>query len=307
MSDHQDHQIADGTPPRPIDKHIVDELIEERAQKLMRSPLWPLYKRILYPILLYRPAVRMADDIADLDARAVFDYMSDLLDIDLTVTGLEHVPKQGRVLIAPTHPTGIPDGAAMFDSLKDIRPDMTFFANRDAIRAAPGIAPMIIPVVWREEDRTREASRATLVQAKEAFQKEMCIVLFPSGRLAFMDENKKLTEQPWLGTLTTFARKYDCPIVPVHIEMRNSWLYYWFWRVNSELRDITLFHELLNKKRKPYKVTFGPAVMPAELEGDAGHVAERLRMQAMALNPDGASYMASPAPSKNSVPQSFYP
>ena len=42
-------------------------------------------------------------------------------------------------------------------------------------------------------------------------------------------------------------------IIPTKIVMRNSWLYYLFWRINTELRDITLFHELLNKKRKPYR------------------------------------------------------
>ena len=277
-------------------KHIVDELIEERAVKLMRSPLWPLYKTILYPVLLYGPAVKMADAIADLDGHGVFSYVSDLLNIDLTVTGLQHVPEKGRVLIASTHPTGIPDGVAMYDALKERRPDMTFFANRDAIRAAPGLADMIIPVVWRPEERTRLSSRETLVEARKAFEAERCVVLFPSGRLASMNENKKLTEQEWLGSVVSFARKYDCPVVPAHIEMRNSWLYYWFWRVNTELRDITLFHELLNKKNKPYKITFGPAIAPGELNGQPNEVAENLRRTAMALNPDGASYMASPIP-----------
>lgn len=277
-------------------KHIVDELIEERATKLMRSSLWPLYKSILYPMLLYGPAVKMADAIADLDARGVFDYVSDRLSVGVTVTGVEHVPAKGRVLIAATHPTGIPDGVAMFDALKDRRPDMTFFANRDAIRAAPGIADMIIPVVWRPEERTRLSSKETLVEARAAFQAERCVVLFPSGRLAFMDDERKLTEQPWLGSIASFARKYDCPVVPAKIVMRNSWLYYWFWRINTELRDITLFHELLNKKNKPYQIAFGAPIAPDDLPGDnPSDTAEALRIHAMGL-PGDAPYMAGPTP-----------
>ncbi len=272
-------------------KHIVDELIEERADRLMHSPLWPLYKSILYPILLYGPAVKMADDIANYDASGVFDYVSDLLDIDLSVSGLEHVPREGRVLIASTHPTGIPDGVAMYDALKSVRPDMTFFANRDAIRAAPGIADMIIPVVWRPEDRNPTSSRETLTEARAAFQADRCVVLFPSGRLAFMDDDRQLTEQPWLGSVVSFARKYQCPIVPAKIVMRNSWLYYWFWRINTELRDITLFHELLNKKNKPYRIAFGPAIDPGDLEGTPAAAADALRRRAMGLSGD-ASYMA---------------
>lgn len=265
------------------DKHIVDILIEERARKLVKSRLWPLYRAVLYPLLLHGPAVRMADDVADLSGRGVFDYVSDLLNIDLTVTGLEHVPETGRALIASTHPTGIPDGVAMFDALKSRRPDMTFFANRDAIRASQGLEEMIIPVEWSPEKRTRLRSRETLASAIRAFNDERCVVLFPSGRLAYMNEEKVLTEQDWLPSVAIFARKYDCPIVPAHIEMRNSWLYYWFWRVNTELRDITLFHELLNKKNKPYKITFGPAIHPDDLKGEPPELAERLRAHAMAL------------------------
>ncbi|MEM8770093.1 MAG: 1-acyl-sn-glycerol-3-phosphate acyltransferase [Pseudomonadota bacterium] len=266
------------------EKHIVDQLIEERATKLMTSPFWPLLRAIIYPILLYGPAVKMADDIAELSAQGVFDYLSDLLKIDLSVSGLEHIPSKGRLLIAPTHPTGIPDGIAVYDALKSVRPDMIYFANRDAVRAAPGIADMIIPVVWNPDHKSRLRSRETLAGAIKAFNDERCVVLFPSGRLAYMNDEKKLIEQEWLPSVAIFARKYECPIIPAHIEMRNSWLYYWFWNVNTELRDITLFHELLNKKGKPYKITFGRPIMPDALKGEPAEVADALREHAMSLH-----------------------
>jgi putative hemolysin len=275
--------ISDAAATVEEKQHIVDKLIEERAAKLRASPLWPFYKSILYPLLLHGPAVRMADAIADLPARGVFDHISELLSLDVVARGLEHLPHKGRVLIASTHPTGIPDGVAMFDAIKHRRPDMTFFANRDALRAAPGLEDMVIPVEWVAAKRTAQRSRETLESAIRAFQAEKCVVLFPSGRLAFMDENKKLSEQEWLSSVAIFARKYDCPVVPVHIEMRNSSLYYWFWKLNTELRDITLFHELLNKRNRTYRFTFGPAIAPDDLKGDAKKVAEALRAHAMSL------------------------
>ncbi len=264
-------------------KHIVDVLIEERAHKLRASRLWPLYRSVLYPLLLYRPAVDMADAIADLSARGVFDHISGLLELDVRAEGLAHIPQKGRVLIASTHPTGIPDGVAMFDAIKQRRPDMTFFANRDALRAAPGLEDMIIPVEWVPGKRTAARSRETLEGAIRAFEAEKCVVLFPSGRLAFMNDDKALVEQEWLASVAIFARKYHCPVVPAHIGMRNSWLYYWFWKLNTELRDITLFHELLNKKEKTYRINFGAPIEPQALKGDAKEVAEALRRHAMAL------------------------
>ncbi len=273
-------------------KHIVDVLIEERAQKLMHRRLWPFYKSVLYPILRYRQAREMADAIADLSARGVFDHISALLHLETKVVGVEHLPPKGRVLIASTHPTGIPDGIAMFDALKDRRPDMTFFANRDALRASAGLEEMVIPVEWVDDRRTPSRSRETLVGAIHAFNEEKCVVLFPSGRLAFMGDDKQLVEQDWLPSVAIFARKYNCPIVPAHIEMRNSWLYYLFWKLSDELRDITLFYELLNKAGKSYTITFGKPIDPGELKGDPGLVTKALRIHTMSGVKEGALWRA---------------
>lgn len=258
-------------------KHMVDILIEERAQTLMTSPFWPVARAILYPLLKEPKARVMADAIAPMPGRAAMDYVSDILAIDARVDGAQNIPASGRVIVASVHPTGIADGVAMFDALKERRPDLCFFANRDAIRVSPGLADVVIPVEWVSEKRSRHRSRETLIEARRAFTDERCVVLFPSGRLAYRDENKALVEREWLTSVAIFARKYRCPVVPAHISARNSWLYYWFWKLNTELRDITLFNELLNKRGKTYDIKFGPAISPDALDGDPVAVTKALR------------------------------
>ena len=261
-------------------KHMVDILIEERATKLIKSRFWPLYRSILYPLLKEPKARVMADAIENLSGAEAMSYVSSILDLDVRVEGLSHVPAEGRVIIASVHPTGIADGVAMYDALKEKRPELCFFANRDAIRVSPRLSEVVIPVEWVAEKRTRQRSRETLIEAKKAFTEERCVILFPSGRLAFMDENKALTEREWLTSVAIFARKYECAVVPAHITARNSWLYYWFWKLNTELRDITLFNELLNKRGKRFEIKFGPAIAPEDLEGDPVAVTKALREHA---------------------------
>lgn len=273
-------------------KHMVDILIEERAQKLVKSPFWPLYRAVLYPLLKEPQARRMADAIAGLSGREAMDHVSAILSLDVRKTGFEHVPANGRVIIASVHPTGIADGVAMFDALKERRADLCFFANRDAIRVAPRLSEVVIPVEWVVEKRTRQRSRETLVEAKKAFTDERCVVLFPSGRLAYMDEEKNLVEREWLTSVAIFARKYECAIIPVHITARNSWLYYWFWKLNTELRDITLFNELLNKRGKRFDLRFGPAIPHEALGGDPVEVTKALREHAAYGVPAGAAWRA---------------
>jgi putative hemolysin len=272
---------GDGAPAGNDGKHIVEALIEERATTLTRSRLWPLYRAVLYPLLRKKEAVRMADAIAPLSGRDVLDYISRLLDLDVAVSGIDFVPKTGGVIIASTHPSGIADGVAMYDALKRVREDVVFFANRDAIRVAPRLAETLIPVEWVEAKRTRARSRETLESAVKAFEGGACVVLFASGRIAYMDEARTLQEQPWQPSVAIFARKYRCPVVPADVKARNSWLYYWFWKLSTELRDITLFNELLNKRGKRFDIAFGPAIPAEALKGDPGAVAEALRAHAI--------------------------
>ncbi len=261
-------------------KHIVDILIEERAKTLVKSPLWPLYRSVLYPLLKEPQAKRMADAIAAMSGAAAMAHVSKILALDAQATGLDHIPKTGRVMIASVHPTGIADGVAMYDALTRVRKDVVFFANRDAIRVAPGFSDILIPVEWVIEKRTRQRSRETLIETKKAFTDERCVVLFPSGRLAMMGGDKQLIERDWMTSVAIFARKYDCAVVPAHIEARNSRLYYWFWKLNTELRDITLFNELLNKKGSRFDIRFGPAIPAAALGGDPVEVTKALRAHA---------------------------
>jgi putative hemolysin len=258
--------------------HIVDELIAERGQKLVNSWSWPLIRPFLYRILHYREAVDMADEIEPLDGASAMDYISRTLNLDLDVTGLERIPKTGAFVMAINHPTGIADGIAVYDALKAVRGDLSFFANRDATRVNPRFADMIVPVEWREEHRSHTKMKETLQLASKAFRDNRAVVIFPSGRLAVWRDGG-LNERPWQPSMVTLARKYRVPVLPAHLNARNSWLFYWFANQNfTEMRDITVFHELLNKKGKTFRLRIGPLIAHEQIaDGDAAEVTTRLQ------------------------------
>lgn len=247
--------------------HIVDQLIAERGETLVKSPLWPLMRPALYKILHYRQAVRTADAVAEMSGLDCFGFVSDALKLDVQVTGREHLPREGGFILVSNHPTGIADGIAVHDLLRDVRPDLMFFANRDAIRVNNRLAEIIIPVEWRVTEKSHAKSRETLVRTNRAFKDGRAIVLFPSGRIAFWSQGG-LKERPWQATGVHMAKRYDVPIVPMHMEARNSWLFYLLAHRNPELRDMTIFHELLNKSGKMFKMTLGAPIAPEALEGD---------------------------------------
>ena len=257
--------------------HIVDVLIAERAPNLSSGPLWPLLRPLLYAMLDYGKARRMADAIQPLPGRAALDHVSDLLALRVAATGLDRIPASGRLILVCNHPTGIADGVALFDALKALRPDICFYANADAHRVSPRLSDVLIPVEWVEAKRTREKTRATLQAAKEAFEAERCVVMFPAGRLARVAKDGSVTDPEWAATAASLARKYAAPVVPIHVAGPESRLFHWFDRFSQELRDVTLFHELLNKKRKRFFLKVGKPIPPSRLDIDAARATYALK------------------------------
>jgi len=263
--------------PALREPHICDVLIAERAPRLTGSFAWPVVRPVLYKLLNYGAARRMADAVKPLSGAEALDYMSDLLDLKVSVMNPDRIPATGRCLIVANHPTGIADGIAVFDAVRARREDAIFFANADAVRVSPRLGEAIIPVEWVAEKRTREKTRATLEAAKAAFEAERCVVMFPAGRLARIGKDGSVTDPDWASTAASLARKYEAPVVPVHVSGPYSRLFHWFDRISQELRDITLFHELLNKRKKPFHLKIGKPIPPSRLDVDAARATYALK------------------------------
>ncbi|WP_373290613.1 1-acyl-sn-glycerol-3-phosphate acyltransferase [Salinarimonas ramus] len=270
---------------------IVDALIAERGQKIMEASWWPLAKPVVESVLRYPEAVRMAETIAPMQAEAVFEHLSGRLKLDVRTLNSERLPTSGKIVIVSNHPTGIADGVALWDAVKGRRRDLSIFANRDAIRLNPRLADIIVPVEWRSAFKTREKTRETIRLSGRAFEQERAVVLFPSGRLAYWnDDEKRLCERPWMSSAIALARRYEAPIVPIHMGARNSGLFHFLARVSTELRDMTVFYELLNKTGQRFSIHFGKPIAPDALEGrDLQELTERMRahcFETLAQDPD---------------------
>ena len=266
------------SPPAPTEPaavpagrpdHVVDVLIAERAPRLTGSIVWPLVRPLFYSMLGYGQAREMADAITPLAGQAALDHVSNLLDLKVSSLNLDRLPATGRCIVVCNHPTGIADGIAVYDAIRKRRADAIYFANADAVRVSPRLDEVIIPVEWVVAKRTRAKTRVTLDAARAAFEAERCVVMFPAGRISRVGKDGALTDPEWASTATSLARKYDAPTIPIHVSGPWSTLFHLFNRVSPELRDITLFHELLNKRKKPFRLSVGKPIPPTRFDIDA--------------------------------------
>lgn len=274
-------------------KKKIDGLIEERAQWLFRRNLFcNLAKFILLHLLNYNKTIKLARDFEHRSASEIFSYMGDFVSKKVHVEGLKNLPKTGAAMIVCNHPTGIADGLILNKIIREKRQDSYFLANKDILRVLPQLEEMIAPVEWRSDKRTRADSRDTLRFIKKASDENRLGIIFPSGRLA-KRKGLLLKERPWMASAAILAKKYNLPVIPVHIKARNSLLFYVLDAIHPTLRDVTLFYETLNKHKFRFRVTFGKPISPDRLDEDPQNAIDELMVAVAALDlqnvPEGAN------------------
>lgn len=264
-------------------KDRIDPLIAERAPWLFADRFGTNAARaILNGMLSYDRTLRIGTEVRDLPAKQIMRHMAGLLARDVEVSGLANLPASGPALIVANHPTGIADGIILQDVIARVREDAFFYANSDILRILPQFDAMIAPVEWRHEKRSHAKTRETMAYTRRAVDEGRIGVIFPSGRLA-KRRGLKLHERPWMASAAMIARKFDLPVIPVNIRARNSAIFYLFDFIHPTLRDITLFHETLNKHRQPFRITVGEPISAKALPVKSEEGIEMLREATLAL------------------------
>lgn len=243
----------------------LDPLIAERAPWLYSGkPHHRLAKWAMMGLLRYPTTIRLGAEFRDAPTPEIMRRMTDLIVRDVRVEGMEHIPATGPALIVANHPTGIADGIVVHALMSQLRDDLFIYANHDMIRVLPQTADLIAGVEWRVEKRSHAKTKATMDYTREALAAGRIGLIFPSGRLA-KRHGLTLHERPWMASAAMIARKFGVPIIPMNIRARNSALFYLLDAIHPTLRDVTLFNEVLNKRRQPYRVTVGAPIDPATL------------------------------------------
>ena len=197
--------------------------------------------------------------------------------------GLQHIPDEGPIIIAATHPTGMFDFAAHASALLDKRPDMRVVANREAEKfVGPDI---IVPVTIDKHNKT--VSGGETQQGMQAHLKDGgALLIFGSGRVPDFKQGH-LIEPAWRRGATTISKLCQTPIVAAALNARNSSAYYRtraFARFISGGNDhfgamiasLRYSAELLEKLGGKYDVLYSPMMPPGTDPATLKHTAEGL-------------------------------
>jgi len=265
----------------------IHQLISERNPWLLKDALLSksVYK-VLKKYLKFDETVFVGEHIQSMSGQEAFNWLGSEYTSNCSVEGLENIPRDGRFLIVSNHPMGAADAIALYHQIYPVRNDLFFFANELFVYLLGAFHNLLAPVVWNKEKETHSANKVTLERLAVFFGDNRAGIIFPSGRLS------KLTmfglwDRPWEKTPIALAKKYNFPLIPVYVEGKNSWFFYFASYLNKQLRDVSQLNELFNKRDVKMSIKIGKPVNVSSLSDNNDIAINQLRYKSESLRKKG--------------------
>ncbi len=261
----------------------IHNLIKDRGPWFLKDTfLSKLVYKLLAKYLRIDETIYAGDFIQDMSGPEAFNWLGENYTANCEVVGIENIPSSGKCLIVSNHPMGAADAIALYHKIYPVRNDLFFFANELFVYLLGAFHDLLAPVVWNKEKETHSANKVTLERLSVFFGDGRPGIIFPSGRLS------KLTflglwDRPWEKTPIALAKKYNFPLIPVYVEGRNSWFFYFASYVNKQLRDVSQLNELFNKRDKNISIKIGKPVSVSSLSDNSDIAINQLRYKSESL------------------------
>lgn len=196
-----------------------------------------------------------------LEAVEFSEYVVKKFNIKVNTHGLENIPKTGGVILAMNHPLGGMDAMAMISEFHHVRKDFKFVVN-DILMNIDNLKDRFVGVN-KHGTNTKESLR----ELNELFASDQAIFVFPAG-LVSRKKKGKVRDLTWKKTFITRSKKYQTPIIPVHIEGELTKFFYRLSNfrttigIKANIEMLYLVDELYQQQDKVMNIRFGAPISP---------------------------------------------
>lgn len=201
----------------------VDHLLDARAPGLAQRPWLGPTARLALRYLTHEQAFQDFErDFPHLKGLDFVDQVLEYFDFSYAISDqdLERLPVEGRAVIVANHPLGSLDGLALVKLVSRIRPDVKIVAN-DLLMALEPLRELLMPV----DNMGGRTAKSGLKAIHQHLNQDGCLIIFPAGevsRLSFAG----VKDGKWNTGFLRMAKAAEAPIVPVHLDARNSLTFY---------------------------------------------------------------------------------
>ena len=212
--------------------------------------------RLMEKVIRQADMNRMIHESSHLNGIPLVDWVLDQFGVNIVVKGKKLIPKKGRYIYPANHPIGGLDGLAIVSVVAKIHPLIKFVAN-DLLRVIKGFDSISLYIA-----RFGQINRRNAILINKTLASEAQLLVQPAGTVSKRNP-VKIRDLAWNKFFIHKAIQYKRDVIPVHVQARNSRLFYniasfrKIFRIKSNLEMFLLPREMFNKSGKTITITFG--------------------------------------------------
>ncbi|NVK25667.1 MAG: lysophospholipid acyltransferase family protein [Gammaproteobacteria bacterium] len=236
----------------------VDNIIAERLPKLNTSS--PLIKTPIVRFLKYlfheREFTHFEKSYPHLTGIDFVEQVLEYFEFNSLVNDRElfNIPDEGKVVAIANHPIGSLDGLALLKLFSKIRPDVKVVANELLWTIKP-LRSMLLPVNNMAGNTPKENMRAI----EEHVENGGALLIFPAGEVSRLSP-KGVMDGKWRSGFLRFAKKTKAPVLPLHIDGKNSIFFYALSLLAKPISTLWLIDEMFKQKQRDIRIRIGKAI-----------------------------------------------
>ena len=241
--------------PKVID---VEVALQEKIPDIYKK-IHPAILRLIKKVIRQDDINRLIHESSHLNGIPLVDWALDQFGVDIVVKGKEWIPKNGQFIFSANHPLGSLDGLAIITVVATIHKSVKFVAN-DLLRVIKGLEPVFLFIA-----RFGEINRQNAREIKNTLASDAQIIVNPAGAVSKRNP-VKISDLPWNKFFISKAIKYKRDVIPIHVQAKNSWLFYniasfrKIFRIKSNLEMFLLPREMFNKSGEKITITIGKPI-----------------------------------------------
>ena len=241
----------------------VDAILHQHVRVFQRYPP-PVRRFLVWGLRELVNENRLNQFLQDNKYLKKFDFIDkifDELNIDYMVhhDGVTNIPVTGRVMIVANHPLGGLDGLVLLHLVGKVRTDVFIVVN-ELLFSINSLKDILIPIDVFEND----TKKSDLEKIFGALNDEKLIIIFPSGEVSRAGP-KGIRDGKWLSGFLRIAEKTASPVLPIHINARNSVFFYLIARLNRTLSMLMLPREMIGFSGQ-INLTIGQPIASKDIE-----------------------------------------
>ncbi|MFO6422360.1 GNAT family N-acyltransferase [Motilimonas sp. KMU-193] len=243
----------------------VDQVVNQHFPQInnkpwLRKPITFFLRRLLHE----KEFIEFGQQYPHLTGFDFVEKVLDYFDFSYRTTDreMDRIPVSGKVVIVANHPIGSLDGLALLQFIHRLRPDVKVVANELLMSIEP-LRSTLLPV----NNMGGMTVKENLQNIHNHLQQEGALIIFPAGEVSRLRPTG-IKDIKWNSGFLRIASRAQAPILPIHIQARNSALFYGTSMLYKPLATLLLVKEMFKQNANTVKMTVGKMVPYDSYQGD---------------------------------------